>query len=97
MGFYQAWNQYFILCMKQCFSSHGGWILDNFPKTRDQMNMCIEKNVLPDDIIVLQDKDNSEFLLRRYYQINKEEIDSKIQARREEEERKRRAIEEERR
>lgn len=61
------------------------------------MNMCIEKNVLPDDVIVLQDKENSEFLLQRYYHMNKEGIDAKIQARKEEEERKKRAIEEERR
>jgi hypothetical protein len=60
------------------------------------MNMCIEKNVMPDDFIVLQDKENSEFLLRRYYQMNKEEIDGKIQARREEE-RKKKALEEEQR
>lgn len=60
------------------------------------MNMCIEKNVLPDDVIVLQDKENSEFLLQRYYHMSKEEIDAKIQARKEEEERKKRAIEEER-
>lgn len=61
------------------------------------MNMCIEKNVLFDDVIVLQDKENSEFLLQRYYYMNKEEIDVKIQVRKEEEERKKRVIEEERR
>ena len=76
---------------------NGGWILDNFPRTRDQWSMCIEKNVLPDDVIVLKDNDNGEFLLKRYYSINKEEIDGKIKLRKEAEDRKKRAEEEEKR
>ena len=80
-----------------CFR-HGGWILDNFPNTRDQWNQCIEKNFVPDDVIVLKDKgENSNFLLKRWYNMNKEEVDAKIQQRLAEEEEVRRKQEEERR
>lgn len=58
--------------------------------------MCIEKNVMPDDVIVLKDNDNGDFLLKRYYNINRKEIDLTIKTRKEEEERKKREAEEER-
>jgi adenylate/nucleoside-diphosphate kinase len=72
------------------FYRHGGWILDNFPNTRDQWNLCIEKNFLPDDVIVLKDSgDGSKFLMKRWYNMHKDEIDEKIRQRiKEEEERK---------
>ena len=37
---------------------HGGWILDNFPQSREQWALMVEKNILPDDVLVL--KDNSD-------------------------------------
>ena len=66
-------------------------MLDNFPRNKEQWIMCVEKNLLPDDVIVLTDpSDNSDFLTRRWYDINKEEIDQRIEDRlaREEQERK---------
>ena len=65
--------------------------MDNFPRNKEQWIMCVEKNLLPDDVIVLTDpSDNSDFLIRRWYDINKEEIDQRIEDRlaREEQERK---------
>ena len=53
---------------------------------------------MPDDVIVLKDKgENSNFLLKRWYNMNKEEVDAKIQQRLAEEEEVRRKQEEERR
>lgn len=76
---------------------HGGWILDNFPNTRDQWNLCIERNFLPDDVIVLRDSaDGSKFLMKRYYHMNKDLIDEKIRKRIEEEELRKKQEEEER-
>jgi len=51
---------------------------------------------MPDDVIVLKDNDNGDFLLKRYYNINRKEIDLTIKTRKEEEERKKREAEEER-
>ncbi|XP_050391523.2 adenylate kinase 9 [Patella vulgata] len=60
----------------------GGWILDNFPNTRDQWAVCIEKNITPDDVIILKDNsDNGSCLMERYYQLNKEEVDQKMNIR----------------
>lgn len=59
--------------------------------------MAIEKNVLPDDVVCLKDSDNGEFLLKRYYLINKEEIDGKIKLRKDAEEKKKKQEEEEKR
>ena len=82
----------------QLVFSNGGWILDNFPNTRDQWNQCIEKNMMPDDVIVLKDKgENSNYLLKRWYNVNREELDGQIRKRVEEEEERRRVAEEERR
>ena len=88
-AFDNGWNHIF---------SHGGWVLDNFPNTRDQWNQCIEKNMMPDDVIVLKDKgENSNYLLKRWYNMNREDVDAQIRKRVEEEEERRRAAEEERR
>ena len=35
--------------------SSGGWILDNFPQTREQWSLMVEKNLIPDDVIFLRD------------------------------------------
>ena len=66
-------------------------MLDNFPFSKEQWIMCVEKNLLPDDVIVLSDpSDNSDFLVRRWYKHNKEEVDTRIEERlgREEQEKK---------
>ena len=77
---------------------NGGWILDNFPKTRDQWNVMLERGLSVDDIIVLRDEsENGDFLLKRWYFLNKREIDQKIVERKAFElEEKRRKEEEER-
>ena len=83
-------NHLLILCL-----SNGGWILDNFPSTRDLWNACVDKNLLPDDVIILNDNsDNGICLARRYYLHNKAEIDAKIAERVfQEQEEKRKAAE----
>lgn len=53
--------------------SAGGYILDNFPRTREQFTSMIERNIVPDEVIYLRDDtDNGEFLLKRWYHTNKE-------------------------
>ena len=64
------------------FFRNGGWILDNFPRTRDQWAAATEKGLIPDDVICLRDSsDNGRFLLKRWYEMNKEEIDNAFQLR----------------
>ena len=65
------------------FHRNGGWILDNFPRTREQWNVLIERNThVPDDVIVLKDEsDNGDHLIKRWYFHNRTEIDEKIQFR----------------
>lgn len=64
----------------------GGYILDNFPRTREQFTSMIERNILPDEVIYLKDDtENGEFLLKRWYHTNKEELHEKWEARRAEE------------
>ena len=64
-------------------SSNGGWVLDNFPRTREQWNVLIEKGgQLPDDVICLRDdSDNGDYLVKRWYRSNREDIDAKANAR----------------
>lgn len=53
--------------------SAGGYVLDNFPRTREQFTSMIERNIIPDEVICLKDdSENGEFLLKRWYQTNKE-------------------------
>ena len=55
------------------FPSAGGYVLDNFPRTREQFTSMIERNIIPDEVICLKDdSENGEFLLKRWYQTNKE-------------------------
>lgn len=73
----------FIDCV-QCFcSSDGGWVLDNFPHTVDQLKALAEANLMPDSFIFLNDSssDESTLLMRRWYADKKSEIDEKIQTR----------------
>ncbi|KAL9969395.1 hypothetical protein ACROYT_G021608 [Oculina patagonica] len=64
----------------------GGFVLDNFPRTREQFTSMIERNIVPDEVICLKDdSENGEFLLKRWYHTNKEELHEKWEARRAEE------------
>lgn len=67
--------------------SHGGWILDNFPKTKEQWTLLVERNTcLPDHVIYLQDESpNGDFLTQRWYAMNKYEIDEQIRERKDRE------------
>lgn len=71
----------------------GGWILDNYPETSEQFNAMLEANIVPDLFISLQDNsENFSLLRKRWYQMNKSEIDEKI-ATRKRREAERRALE----
>ncbi|CAF0775596.1 unnamed protein product [Brachionus calyciflorus] len=60
----------------------GGWILDNFPNDSEQLNAMGEHGIIPDTFIVLQDStDDSNIILKRWYRLNKKEIDEKISKR----------------
>ena len=71
--------------------SHGGWILDNFPKESKIWEACVETRFMPDDVLLLNDnsEDGAE-PARRYYLANRADIDTRRVARlrREEEERR---------
>ena len=64
---------------------NGSWILDNFPSTREQWSILLERNkIVPDDIICLKDdSDNGDFLIKRWYFTQRDEIEEKIRARKE--------------
>ncbi len=69
-----------LLC-ERC--SHGGWVLDNFPRTPDEwaafLERAAEKKFLPDDIIVLRDlSDTQDGLIKRWYNQNRAEIDALV-------------------
>lgn len=69
------------------FFRNGGWILDNFPRTRDQWTAMIEKAIMPDDVICLKDEsENGDFLIKRWYHSDKDAIDNIINTRKEAEE-----------
>ncbi|NXC44701.1 KAD9 kinase, partial [Penelope pileata] len=60
----------------------GGWVVDNYPLSEDHWSALLEKGLLPDTVVCLQDtgKDGI-YILRRTYLANKDEIDSKILSR----------------
>ncbi|RNA14891.1 adenylate kinase 9-like [Brachionus plicatilis] len=60
-------------------ANDGGWILDNFPNDSEQLNAMAESNIIPDTFLILQDSsDDSSILSKRWYQLNKDEIDQRI-------------------
>lgn len=60
--------------------------MDDFPRTRDQWMVMIDKNLLTDDVICLKDgSENGDFLIRRWYKLNKESVDQQIAERKEKE------------
>ena len=56
---------------KFCYSCrNGGYIFDNFPQTREQWLLLIEKGpergIMPDDVIYLRDEsENGDYLIKR--------------------------------
>ncbi|XP_072178424.1 adenylate kinase 9-like isoform X1 [Diadema setosum] len=67
--------------------SAGGWIIDNFPQSRDHWTVLLDRGLSPDEVICLKDaSDNGLFLMKRWYKLNKEEIDTKARERKEAEE-----------
>ena len=57
--------------------------MDNFPSNRDQWNDLIDRGViLPDDVIVLrEDSPKGNFLIQRWYEDKRAEIDQKTEVR----------------
>ena len=61
-------------------------MIDNFPQTRDHWTLLIERGLAPDEVVNLKDtSENGQFLLKRWYRLNREEVDEKARLRREEE------------
>ena len=67
--------------------SHGGWIVDGFPRTKEQWALLLERNKsVPDHIIYLQDESpNGDFLIQRWYSMNKCDVDDQIELRKQRE------------
>ena len=87
---------YVLNILVVCLSRNGGWILDDFPRNRDQWTVMIERNVLPDEIVLMKDSsDNGDFLVKRWYQLNRDEVDETIRVRREKEAEEKKRLEEE--
>ena len=60
----------------------GGWILDSFPNTIEQLNAMMESNLLPDTFFFLQDNsDESAVITRRWFNSNRDVIENKINKR----------------
>ena len=77
------------------FCRHGGYVLDDFPRSRDQWTALQDKEIVIDEVICMQDNsEGGQYLLKRYYELNKEEIEAKITFRVEEEKRKQEELEE---
>lgn len=59
------------LCETVSFTLRSGnWILDNFPQTREQFNLMVERGLLPNNLICLKDNsDGGSFLLKRWYKL----------------------------
>jgi adenylate/nucleoside-diphosphate kinase len=69
--------------------SDGGWILDNFPNNQDQLNAMVANNIIPDTFIILQDaSEELTVLTKRWYNLNRQEIDQQIEKRLVEEEKR---------
>lgn len=61
---------------------NGGWILDNFPKNNEQLNAMLENNLLPDSFFILQDtSDEFGIVIRRWFNLNRDSIEKKMNKR----------------
>ncbi|KAG2468400.1 KAD9 kinase, partial [Polypterus senegalus] len=65
----------------------GGWVLDNFPNTKEQWISMQERGILPDSVFFLTNTEDDgsylfifvrKYLLTRLYELNKSEIDAAI-------------------
>ena len=62
----------------------GNWIFVNFPYDTEIFSILNEKNIHPDDVLVLQDSNAQlEALQKRWYKTNRNEIDKEIHEREE--------------
>ena len=61
---------YKLMCMPFFPFSHGGWILDGFPLTREHWTAMIDYQLLPDCVLSLEDesggKEKEAMLLKRF-------------------------------
>jgi hypothetical protein len=61
--------------------------LDNFPNDAEQLNAMVENNIIPDTFLILQDtSDDSVVLTKRWYNVNRAQVDERIATRLAEEE-----------
>ena len=52
----------------------GGYVLDNFPFTREQFTLLIERALIPDSVICLKDdSENGSFLYKRWAELRRAE------------------------
>ncbi len=71
-------------------------MVDNFPQTREHFTLLIERGLAPDEVINMKDSsENGVYLLKRWYKLNKEEVDEKARLRKEEEDREKAKVLEE--
>ncbi|NXW57305.1 KAD9 kinase, partial [Eurystomus gularis] len=57
----------------------GGWVVDNYPLSKDHWSALSEKGLLPDTVVCLKDTEKDGVcILRRAYLANRDEINSKI-------------------
>ncbi len=74
----------------------GNWIFVNFPYDYEIWTILNEKNIHPDDVLVLQDSSSQlDALQKRWYKANRTEIDKQIHEREEHEANERRIKDEE--
>lgn len=74
----------------------GNWILVNFPNDNDILSILNEKNIRPDDVVVLQDTSAQlDGLQKRWYRANKATVDKEVHERVEREMNEKRIREEE--
>ncbi|XP_041832401.1 adenylate kinase 9 isoform X1 [Melanotaenia boesemani] len=57
-----------------------GWVLDNFPKSLSQMEVLQQAGIMPDMIICLRDSGGHQ-VLKRVYEMNKEDVNKAIRGR----------------
>ncbi len=56
--------------------------MDNFPTSPEQFHALVENNLMPDTFFILRDTtEDSNVLVRRWYNANRETIDDQIYAR----------------
>ena len=71
-------------------------MVDNFPMTREAFTLLVERGLAPDEVVNLKDSsENGQYLLKRWYKLNKDDVDEKARLRKEEEEREKARVLEE--